>query len=201
MGVPPEKSAFPRPMTLTLAAAVAVLAVALPIVPEPYRAFNVAAFGALGLFAAARVGFWPGVGFAVGAKLLSDVLNFAAHGFDAQYLPMWEIALSFLVYPLCGRLLRRTENPLAVGGAAVLGSGLFFLVTNFGSWVRQAMPYPYTLDGLMQCYREGLPFYRGTFLGDLGCTAAVFAIHAVLSRVYFPGERVVPAPATVTERS
>jgi hypothetical protein len=188
-------------MTLTLAAAVAVLAVAVPLIPEPYRAFNVAAFGALGLFATARVGFWPGVGFAVGAKLLSDVLNFVAHDYHTDYLPMWEILLSFLVYPACGRLLRRSENPFAVGGAAVLGSGLFFLVTNFGSWVRQALPYPYTLDGLMQCYREGLPFYRGTFLSDLLFAAGLFAAHAVLSRAYFPAERVVPATAPVTERS
>ncbi|MEO2088649.1 MAG: DUF6580 family putative transport protein [Gemmataceae bacterium] len=194
-----DPTVFRRPMTLTLAVGAAVLAAFLPLVPEPYRAFNVALFGAVGLFAAGRVGFWPAVAVTLGAKLTSDVMNYAAHGRDANYLPMWEVVLCFAVYPACGRLLRRTENPLAVGGAAVLGSGLFFLLTNFGSWVRQALPYPYTADGLVQCYREGLPFYRGTFLGDVGGAFVLFAAHAVLSRVLFPAERVaVPAAIPVT---
>jgi hypothetical protein len=192
---------FVRPMTLTLTAVVAGLAMFLPLVPEPYRAFNVALFGAVGLFAAARVGFWPAVIVTLVAKLASDLMNYAAHGSNAAYLPMWEILLCFAAYPVCGRLLKRTENPFAVGGAAILASGLFFLFSNFGSWVRQAQPYGYTVEGLMQCYREGLPFYRGTFLSDLFGTVTVFAAHAVLCRVYFPAERVLPAVVPVSERS
>lgn len=192
---------FVRPMTLTLIAVVAGLAMFLPLVPEPYRAFNVALFGAVGLFAAARVGFWPAVIVTLVAKLVSDFVNYAAHGYNADYLPMWEIILCFAIYPVCGRLVKRTENPFAIGGAAVLGSVLFFLVTNFGSWMRQSLPYPYTIEGLIQCYREGLPFYRGTFLGDVLGSAAVFASHAVLCRLCFPSERVVPAVVPVNERS
>lgn len=192
---------FVRPMTLTLTAVVTLLAMFLPLVPEPYRAFNVALFGAVGLFAAARVGFWPAVIVTLVAKLASDLMNYAAHGYDATYLPMWEILLCFLVYPVCGRLLKRTENPFAIGGTAVLASGLFFLTTNFGSWVRLSNNRPHTLEGLWLAYQDGLPFYKATFMSDLLCTTAVFAAHIVLSRVYFPAERVVPAVVPVSERS
>lgn len=194
-----DPSVTRRPMTLTLAVGAAVLAAFLPLVPEPYRAFNVALFGAVGLFAAGRVGFWPAVAVTLGAKVVSDLANFAAHGANADYLPMWEVVLCFAVYPACGWFLRRTENPLAVGGAAVLGSGLFFLVTNFGSWVRLSNNRPHTFDGLLLAYGDGLEFYRGTFLGDVGGTLVLFAAHAVLSRVLFPAERVaVPAAIPVT---
>jgi hypothetical protein len=36
-----------------------------------------------------------------------------------------------------------------------------------------------------------LPFHRGTLLSDLGFTGFLFGLHAVLSRAYFPSERVV----------
>lgn len=192
---------FVRPMTLTLIAVVAGLAMVLPLVPEPYRAFNVALFGAVGLFAAARVGLWPALVISLVAKMVSDFVNYAAHGYNADYLPMWEVLLSFAVYPLCGRLVKRTQNPFAIGGAAVLGSVLFFLVTNFGSWVRLANNRPLTFDGLMLAYQDGLPFYKATFVSDLLCTVAMFAAHAVLSRVYFPAERVAPVFVPVNERS
>jgi hypothetical protein len=190
--------ANPKPMTLFLTALVSVLALAVPLVPEPYRVFNFAAFGAVGLFGGARIGFWPGVVFAVVAKLLSDLMNYAAHGYDADYLPIGYVVLSFVVYASCGWLVRRTENLLAVGGGVVLGSMLFFLVTNFGSWVRQDVAYGYTFTGLWNCYLAGVPFYRGTFLSDVLFSGGLFGTHAVLSRVYFPAERVVPATVTVT---
>ncbi len=194
-----DPSVFRRPMTLTLAVGAAVLAAFLPLVPEPYRAFNAALFGAVGLFVAGRVGFWPAVAVTLGAKVVSDLANFAAHGANADYLPMWEVVLCFAAYPLCGRFLRRTENPLAVGGAAVAGSGLFFLVTNFGSWVRLSNNRPHTFEGLLLAYWDGLEFYRGTFLGDVVGALTLFAAHAVLSRVLFPAERVaVPAAIPVT---
>lgn len=201
MGVPSDKPAFSRPMTLALLAVVVGLAMFLPLIPEPYRAFNVALFGAVGLFAAARVGLWQAVAITLAAKLASDLMNFAAHGYDSNYLPIWYVLAGFALYPVCGRLVRRTENPLAIGGAAVLGSALFFLVTNFGAWVRQDLNYGYTFAGLVQCYEMGLPFYRGTFLGDVLGTSAVFAAYAVLSRAYFPAERVVPVTIPVDKRS
>jgi hypothetical protein len=59
--------------------------------------------------------------------------------------------------------------------ASSLGASIiFFLVTNF------AFLYPgYTHDiaGITSAYVNGLPFFRGTVLGDLGYTAALFGAY------------------------
>ncbi len=191
----PAKEPSIPPMTLALGLLLGLGCAVLPLVPEPYRAYNFAAFGAVGLFVAGRMGLIPGLILALGSKLLSDVLNYAAHDYHDDYLPLASIVASLAIYPIIGfALVRRTQNPFRIAGGAVLASALFFLFSNFASWLNQAMPYPYTVAGLLDCYRQGIPFYRGTFLGDLICTGSLFAVHAALARYYFPAER----SATVT---
>lgn len=186
-----------RPMTLALAG-VAVAAAAMSLLPPSSRPWNLSAIGALGLFAAARLGFWPAVGLVSLALGLKDLGVYLHYGME----PHPQTWVCFGVYVLLGwALLRRTESPVAIGGAAVAGGFLFFLVTNFGSWLEQAYPYGYSLAGLLDCYTAAIPFYRGTATGDLVFTAGLFGAHAVLSRAYFPEERVARlADGTSTER-
>jgi len=196
----PARPSWLRPMTLLLGLAVAAVAAAVPLVDEPYRPFNFAAFGALGLFVAARAGLLPALLLSLGAKLASDLLNYRHHGFDPDYLPDPTVYAGFVLYAVLGwAFLRRTESPWKVAGVAVLGSLPFFLVTNFAAWYVKALPYPDTLDGLLLSYRMGLPFYRGTLVSDLAFAGVLFGLHAVLSRAYFPAERVVPRPALQPE--
>ena len=190
----PTEPRFP-PMTLALGLLLGLSCAVLPFVPEPIRTWNFAAFGAVGLFIAGRTGFLAGAILGLGSKLLSDCFNFAANGYNPDYLPTWQYILPFAIYPLVGAILvRRTQNPLRIAGGALVASVLFFLVSNFGSWLGQALPYPYTVAGLLECYAQGLPFYKGTFLGDLVCTGSLFAVHALLSRYYFPAERSATLP-------
>lgn len=191
----PTKEPLIPPMTLALGLLLGLGCAVLPLIPEPYRMFNFAAFGAVGLFVAGRMGPIPGLILALGSKLLSDVLNYAAHDYQDDYLPMASIIAGLAIYPVIGyALVRRTQNPLRIAGGAITASALFFLFTNFASWLGQAMPYPYTVAGLLECYKQGLPFYRGTFLGDLVCTGGLFAAHALLARYYFPAERTASVP-------
>ncbi|MBY0512641.1 MAG: hypothetical protein K2P78_01865 [Gemmataceae bacterium] len=181
-----------KPMTVALGLLLALAAALFPLLDEPYRPWNVAAFGAIGLFVAARVGLFTGAALALGSKFVFDLLNYRAHGFDADYLPMWSVYVGFAAYPLIGWwLLRRTEAAWRIGGTAVLGGAAFFLVTNFIAWREKVLPYPDTIDGLFQSYAAALPFHRGTLVGDLAFTTVLFGLHAVLSRAYFPAERVV----------
>src|SRR5204863_4704517 len=118
--------------------------------------------------------------------------------------PLFHYAMPFvygsmLANVLLGRLLARTESPWRVAGVALLASVQFFLVTNFASWLR-ACGLPagerlYTPDaaGLVACYVAGLPFFGGTLLGDLFFTGTLFGLHAWLSRLCFPAERVAVA--------
>jgi hypothetical protein len=69
--------------------------------------------------------------------------------------------------------LREQKDWLRVGGASLVGSVSFFLVSNFAVWA--AWPtYPKTVGGLMACYAAGIPFFRHTVAGDLLFTAVFF---------------------------
>lgn len=189
---PPVPEVEPRfkPMTLALAG-VAVVAAGLTLIPPSYRPWNLSALGALGLFAAARLGFWQAAavfGLGLGVKELGAYLQYGM----APHPPTW---LCYAAYVLLGwAFLRKTESPVRIGATALGASLLFFLVSNFGSWLEQAYPYGYSLAGLADCYAAAVPFYRGTLTGDVVFTAALFGAHAVLSRAYFPAERVATIP-------
>ena len=193
----PTQPAEPRPtwlkpMTLGLGLLVAVAAAVFPLLDEPYRPFNFAAFGALGLFVAARVGLLPGLLLSLGAKLASDLLNYRHHGFDPAYLPSTPIYVCFACYALFGYwLLRKTESPVKIAGVAVLSGLPFFFITNGLVWWDSSL-YPSGIDGLFQSYLAGIPFHRATLASDLAFGAVLFGLHAILSRAYFPAERVAP---------
>lgn len=51
-------------------------------------------------------------------------------------------------------------------GFGIFSSIFFFLYTNFGWWLMTNM-YPHTLDGLIQCYIMGLPFFKNNLIGNL----------------------------------
>jgi hypothetical protein len=140
--------------------------------------------GALSLFVGSRLR--SGWAFAVplAVMLLSDLLLIG----PLSQLPEPQRALgwgrlpiyaSFLLAVLIGRGLRRDESsPWVIGGATLLGSLQFFVVTNLAVWVAGAgLRRPHTLAGLMQCYADALPFFGNTVLGDLAFTALFFALH------------------------
>jgi hypothetical protein len=197
-GDPTQLPAEPqfKPMTLALAG-VAVLAATMTLLPPTYRPWNLSAIGALGLFAAARLGFWPAVGFTALALGIKDIGIYLVHGWEPAPLS-W---LCFAGYVALGWVfLRRTESPVKIGAAALSASLIFFVVSNFMSWLGQSLPYGYSFAGLMDCYKAAIPFYRGTLFGDLVFTGGLFAAHAALSRAYFPAERVaVVEPVRQTE--
>ncbi|HJZ57600.1 MAG TPA: DUF6580 family putative transport protein [Gemmataceae bacterium] len=178
-----------KPMTLALVGA-GVLAASTALLPLEYRPWNFSAIGALALFAAARLGFWRGLGATAVALAIKEVGVYLIYGFPPYPLS----AVYFTMYAAFGwYFLRKTESPLKIGTVALSASLLFFVVSNFVSWLEQAYPYGYSLAGLADCYTAAIPFYRGTLSGDLVFTGVLFAAHAVLSRAYFPAERVAVA--------
>lgn len=186
-----------KPMTAALAV-VAVCAAAVSLLPPAYRPWNMSPIGALALFAAARLGWKQALVLTAVALGLKDLGVYRQFG--DEFRPSPAAWLCFLAYVVCGWwLLRRTESPLAIAGVTV-GAGLaFFLLSNFAAWLGQALPYGYSLAGLLDCYVAGIPFHRGTLVGDVVFSGALFGAHAVLSRAYFPAERAAAEVAPVHE--
>jgi hypothetical protein len=95
---------------------------------------------------------------------------------------------SFALIGILGLWLRSHKKPLPVLGATLLGSVVFFVVTNFGVWLTGGgWNYPKTLQGLAECYAMAIPFFRGTVLGDLvyvGLLFGLFELAEYLAREY-----------------
>lgn len=134
------------------------------------------------------------LGFA--ARLLPHPANFAPIGaialFGGLYLPKkwaiilplvamfigdifigfysWQIMLSvyasFALMGLIGLLVRKNKKFSTVVGGTLLGSILFFLITNATVVFFGAM-YAHNFSGLMQSYFMALPFFKNSLLGDI----------------------------------
>jgi hypothetical protein len=160
----------------------------------PQHLWNLAGVGALSLFVGARLRSWWALLLPLGLMLATDYwlsLSRPDYAFIHQ-----ETAFSYGSYAaifVLGRCFGQTENPFKLGALAFGSSVLFFMVSNFGSWLNVAVLHTviptagyndYTADlaGLLRCYESGLPFYRGTLAGDLVFAAVLFGAYAVLVR-------------------
>ncbi len=141
------------------------------------HAANFAPIGAMAFFGGARLNKKYALIIPLAAMFISDYFI----GFYSWQI-MASVYASFLIYGLLGLRARKNESWLKIGGATLAGSVLFFLITNGAVWVFGSM-YPHTLGGLIACYAAGLPFFRGTLLGDIFFTAVFFGLYE-LARKY-----------------
>jgi hypothetical protein len=88
---------------------------------------------------------------------------------------------SFLLIAMIGVWLKAHKSPLPIFGAALSGSVIFFVITNFGVWLTGTL-YPKTVDGLITCYTMALPFFRNTVAGDLVYTGILFGMFEAVRR-------------------
>ncbi|MCI0465288.1 MAG: hypothetical protein L0Z62_50850 [Gemmataceae bacterium] len=98
---------------------------------------------------------------------------------------------SFALIVCLGFWLRKRRTVLPIAGAALAGSLLFFVLTNFGVWAFGSW-YPKTWEGLVACYVAAIPFFHNTLLGDAVYNAALFGGFA-LAAYRFPVLRERPA--------
>ena len=134
-----------------------LLAAALRLVPHPP---NFTPIGAMALFSGAYLGRRALAFVApLAAMLLSDVVL----GF---YSGMWVNYLAVALVALLGVLLLQKRSPVRIGATTVVGSIVFFLVSNFGTWALSGM-YPHNAAGLAACYIAAIPFFQNTLAGDL----------------------------------
>lgn len=62
---------------------------------------------------------------------------------------------------------------------SMVGSVLFFVITNFGAWLSDPA-YPKTIAGLTAAYVAGVPFFQWTVLGTLFYAAIMFGAFEML---------------------
>ncbi len=106
------------------------------------------------------------------AMFISDVLI----GFHDT---MFFVYLSFLISGLFGLWLKNKKTIGTTVLVTLLSSLQFFFITNFGVWLVGSI-YAKTIEGLLEEYVMGIPFYRNTLLGDLFYTAIFFSAYEVV---------------------
>lgn len=172
-----------------LMAALVLGAAAMRLVPHIPNFTPVAA---LALFGGARFEkkFWA-FALPLAAMLLSDVLLewLTGWGFHSG---MWAVYASFAAVVGIGLWLHRHRGVVNTGSAALAASMLFFIVTNFATWLSGEL-YPRTAAGLAACYLAAIPFFGPTLAGDLFYVTVMFGAFAFAEKK-FP----VFAPAPVS---
>ena len=163
----------PRMNARILALLAAILtAAALRLIPHPP---NFTPIGAMALFSGAYLGR---KGLAFVAPLAAMLLSDAILGFHSG-MPFVYASVALIV--LIGSLVASRITAMTVVGAALASSVLFYIVTNFGTWLVSGM-YPLTGAGLAACYVAAIPFFQNTAVGDLFYCAVLFGGFALLER-------------------
>lgn len=106
----------------------------------------------------------------------------------------WPIMLSvygsFAIIGMLGWWLAKHRGVVTTIGTTVVGSAIFFVVTNWAVWQFGAW-YPHTSTGLLASYIAGLPFWRNMLIGDLFYVGVLFGVYEWIR--YLAKRRVVTA--------
>jgi hypothetical protein len=161
--------AMTKSYSLLIAIGFALFAVAAKCRLIPMES-NFAVFGALSLFCGAYLRGWaawliPLVGFVV-SDIVGQRLSIAGvYFYDPLAMALNYVALASMIG--VGHLLRRWDNPATAAGTAVSGSLVFFLISNFGSWLDPRLAYDRSWSGLVHCYEMAVPFFKYTLASDV----------------------------------
>ena len=83
--------------------------------------------------------------------------------------------------------------PKVIGGS-IMASILFFVLTNFAAWATDHQYYPVkNFESLMYAYELGIPFFRGTLVGDLVWSGVLFGGFAMIKN-FVLSESLIPQP-------
>ena len=152
--------------SLWLAITLIVIGATMRFFPHPA---NVAPIAAIALFSGVYLKRWHAFVIPLAAMILSD----AVIGFHSLIWATWGC---FLLVGALGLWVRRQKTFSRVVAGSLVGSVMFFLVTNWAVWKFTSM-YDPSLNGLWASYLAAIPFFRNTVLGDLFFTGLLFGVY------------------------
>jgi hypothetical protein len=119
--------------------------------------------------------------------LISDaVIQFlyeqGAFPYAGFYSGQWK---NYLIILLCATLigwLIKGKNYRSLLLAGIIAPSVFFLVSNFNVWLNAQVVYSRDINGLMNCYAAGLPFYKNALIGTLVFLPTILVIYNYLTK-------------------
>jgi hypothetical protein len=139
----------------------------------------------------------------LGALFVSDLVLNWHYGYPLLSVEMFSRYIALAATVALGFTLRNRPRLLTILPASLLGSLIFYVVTNTSSWLTWP-GYSRTFAGWLQALTTGLPgypptwmFFRSTLLSDLLFTTLfVLCMAATTSPAEDPSWAATPRPAT-----
>jgi hypothetical protein len=87
---------------------------------------------------------------------------------------------------IVGFAVKKT-NPVHIAAGSVAAASIYYLLSNFTVWVGGGLdianqPYPKTMAGLLHCYAEAIPFYRGSLYATLIFSSILFGGYYLVNK-------------------
>ncbi len=95
------------------------------------------------------------------------------------------VYLSLILGVLIGKLIQNRVKFTNIILSLFAGSMIFFIITNFASWLLDPMYQPLSFESLQRCYYLAIPFYRNAIFGDIFYGLVLFSAYN-LSYKYLP---------------
>lgn len=134
---------------------------------------NATPIGGLTIWGSTRLKRVQALTVVLGSMILSDL-------YLGWHTTVFYVYGSLILIALLGSMIKKITIP-TVAGFTILGSVVFFLITNFGVWQAGTM-YPHTFSGLLSCYVAALPFFRASLTSDIVYTAIFFTLEFLTSK-------------------
>ena len=150
-----------------------ILGILTRLIPHPP---NFTALGAITIFAGAfiidkRLSFF----IPIITMLISDLIL----GYEIQV----SVYISFIIMVRLGNLLKNDKGPNKIIPIAIIGSIVFFIITNFTVFMTSNM-YTKDIFGLLQCYTLAIPFFINTILGNIFYTLFMFSTFKIVENKF-----------------
>jgi hypothetical protein len=124
------------------------------------------------------------------SMFISDLLYQALYRSGVSSLPgfyegQWQNYVLFGLLPLVGMAIRKL-NMIGVVTGSLAAPTVYFLLSNFVLWAgwsgTRGLGRPKTFSGLLQCYGDGIPFYRTSLFATLIFSAIIFGSYILLKK-------------------
>ena len=132
---------------------------------------------------------WMALLLPISLMFVSDVIIAQINGLSIIHHYSAYVYGGFILVNVLGVLAKKNLGTAKMLGMSVASSIVFFLVSNFGVWMDVQSGYARSIQGLLDCYVMGLPFFQWTILGDLIFTTVLFGAYNVFTRTFLQAEK------------
>ncbi len=91
------------------------------------------------------------------------------------------VYLAFGITVLIGSYLLKNRSNIKIVGGAIAATLVFWLLSNFGSFLSPISGYPLSFEGAIACYTLAVPFLLNSLIGNLVFSFAIFGTYDLIN--------------------